>query len=256
VDLKERQVHLWLTDPFAIGDSSVVRSYARLLTEAERGRWTRYRFAKDRHAFLVTRALVRTVLSRYAAVEPAAWRFVENDYGRPEIGEPAAHRHLRFNLSHTAGLIACAVVADRDIGVDVEVVADRPLLDIASDFFAPDEVAALTALDPSLQTDRFYTYWTLKESYIKARGMGLAIPLDQFWFEVEGGARPTITIDPRQNDRADSWQFERWRPTPTHHLALAVRRQDEPDLEVRVRRCVPLGEASEPSQLTARADDD
>ncbi len=255
MDLDQRQVHLWLTDPLAIGDSALLGSYARLLSEPERARWTRYQLAKDRHTFLVTRALVRTVLSRYCEVEPADWRFIENDYGRPAIGAPAAQSRLRFNLSHTAGLIACAVAVDRDIGVDVEVVADRPTTAIARDFFAPPEVAALQALDGPQQRDRFYAYWTLKESYIKARGMGLAIPLDQFWFDLDGDGTPSITIDGRQNDRAETWQFEQHRPSKDHHLALAIRREAEPDLPVVLRRSVPLADDSEPCLLTAASDD-
>ena len=64
---------------------------------------SRFRFEKDRHTSLVTRALVRTVLSRYADVSPGDWRFVANEYGSPEIDEPSEERCLRFNLSHTEG---------------------------------------------------------------------------------------------------------------------------------------------------------
>ena len=64
---------------------------------------------------------------------------------------------------------------DREVGVDVE---DRTrggdLLDVADRFFSPFEVKALTALPTAEQMDRFFLYWTLKESYIKARGMGLS----------------------------------------------------------------------------------
>ena len=54
----------------------------------------------------MTRALVRTTLSRYAEVDPAAWRFERNRYGRPHLLAGQCDRDLRFNLSHTRGLIA------------------------------------------------------------------------------------------------------------------------------------------------------
>jgi 4'-phosphopantetheinyl transferase len=249
VDLGQRQVHLWLTDPLAIDDTGLRSAYAGLLTAAEQARRERYRFERDRHTFLVTRALVRTVLSRYCSVRPADWRFAENAYGRPEIAEPAGHPPLRFNLSHTAGLIACAVAWDREIGVDVEVIGERATVAIAEDFFAEPEVAALCQLSEPERIQRFYAFWTLKESYIKARGMGLAIPLDQFWFDLEQGPQPRIEIDSRLDDSAETWQFERQRPTPDHHLALAIRREAEPDLPVLLRHTVPLAGDSEPSWL-------
>src|SRR3954451_20032403 len=86
-----------------------LEAYREWLSADERERMTRFVFDRDRRTFLLTRALVRTTLSRYAAVPPAAWRFIANDHGRPEILDRAAGvPDLRFNLSHTDGLIACS----------------------------------------------------------------------------------------------------------------------------------------------------
>jgi 4'-phosphopantetheinyl transferase len=78
-----------------------------------------------------------------------------------------------------------------------------------------------------MQRDRFFRVWTLKESYIKARGMGLALPLDgfEFTFQKEPGIEPKITIriDAALSDEADSWTFRSLAPSDTHRLALAVR---------------------------------
>ena len=96
-------------------------AYRRLLTADEHERMARFVFERDRRAFLLTRALVRTTLSRYAAVAPADWRFIANVHGRPEIlDRPEGVPDLRFNISHTDGLIACAVTIGREVGVDVE----------------------------------------------------------------------------------------------------------------------------------------
>src|SRR6185295_18612851 len=120
----------------------------------------------------------RTTLSHYAAVDPTAWQFARNRRGRPEISGPLGVAPLRFNLSNTAGLIACLVTLGVDVGVDVEDTHRRgETVRIANRFFSASEVAALEALPPERQRQRFFEYWTLKESYIKARGMGLAIPL-------------------------------------------------------------------------------
>ena len=78
---------------------------------------------------------------------------------------------------------------------------------IAERFFAPTEVQALRAVPTAEQHDRFFDYWTLKEAYIKARGMGLAIPLGSFAFSLGPGGAVSIAIDPSQNDDPTSWQF-------------------------------------------------
>ncbi len=214
-------------------------AYRALLTEDERARMQRFVFDKDRRAFLITRALVRTMLSRYAAVAPAAWRFVANAHGRPDIlDRPAGCPDLRFNISHTDGAIACAVTIGREIGIDVEYIK-RPLHhDVAGRYFAPAEVRDLRRLPESEQPRVFFDYWTLKESYIKARGFGLALPLADFAFTLNPPQPPTIACEPSLNDDPATWQFMQDWLTPLHRFALAVRR-DGADLPVRLREVVP-----------------
>jgi 4'-phosphopantetheinyl transferase len=214
-------------------------AYRALLSEDEHARMARFVFERDRRAFLITRALVRTTLSRYAAVPPAQWAFIANVHGRPEIlDRPAGVPDLRFNLSHTEGLIACAVTIGREVGVDVEHIQRRLTHDVAGRFFAPREVSDLKALPADQQARIFFDYWTLKEAYIKARGFGLALPLADFAFALRPPAPPTIAFEPALDDDPATWQFVQDWPTPVHRLALAVRR-DGADLPVRIRRIIP-----------------
>jgi 4'-phosphopantetheinyl transferase len=216
-----------------------LEAYQRFMTPDEHERMKRFVFEKDRKSFLLTRALVRTMLSRYAPVDPAAWRFITNVHGRPEIlDRPDGVPDLRFNISHTNGLIACAVTIGREVGVDVEHVGRRLTHDIAGRHFAPSEVADLRRLTDDEQRTVFYDYWTLKESYIKARGFGLALPLGDFAFKLNPPAPPTISFEPALEDDPATWQFQQEWPTPTHRLALAVRR-DGDDLPIRIRAVVP-----------------
>ena len=199
----------------------------------------RFRFEKDQHSCLVTRALVRTVLSKYTDVTPVAWRFVTNEYGRPEIDEPKDARWLKFNLSHTNGLIALIVARDREVGVDVE---DRErrgrLLNVADRYFSPSEVEALRALPEGEQLDRFFLYWTLKESYIKARGMGLAIPLSQFSFTIASDI--SIAFDAKLDDDPDRWQFTAMSFGRRHALAASIRRVASDSVQLVLHETVPL----------------
>ena len=213
--------------------------YLTLLSADEHARMARLVFERDRRRFLLTRALVRTMLSRYAAVAPQDWTFMANVHGRPELlDRPDGVPDLRFNISHTEGLIACAVTIGREVGVDVEHVGRRLTRDVPARFFAPREVADLNAV-PEPERDRmFFDYWTLKEAYIKARGFGLALPLADFAFRLAPPASPVISFEPALPDDPATWQFAQDWPTPVHRLGLAVRRSG-PDLAIRIRRVVP-----------------
>jgi 4'-phosphopantetheinyl transferase len=214
------EIHLWLTDYAAIEDDSLIAAYHALLNEAEREQQQRFRFAKDRRRYLVTRALVRSALSGYAPVAPEEWRFTTNAWGRPEIANVDAG-DLTFNVSHTHSLIALAVTRGRAVGVDVENWCGRDVSPgIAERFFAPTEAAALRAILKSRQQERFFEYWTLKESYIKARGMGLSIPLDQFSFSFrdDGSVSFAVTLD----DDPSRWRFWQFRPRPEYVMALCA----------------------------------
>lgn len=214
-------------------------AYRALMSPDEHARMARFVFERDRKAFVLTRALVRTMLSRYAPVAPADWKFVENVHGRPEIVDrPANVPDLRFNISHTDGLIACAVTIGREIGVDVEHIGRHLTHDVAGRHFAPKEVSDLRGLPEDQQRTVFFDYWTLKESYIKARGFGLALPLGDFAFTLNPPHPPEITFEPSLEDDPATWQFLQDWPTPQHRLALAVRREGR-DLPVRIREAIP-----------------
>ena len=223
--LRGRHAHLWWIRPDTVTDPAELARYRALLTDGERKKTDRFRFARDRQTCLLTRVLVRTTLSRYCDVPPARWRFRTADHGRPEIGTPPST--IRFNLSHTNGLIVCLVSRGREVGVDVESLerASR-WLDLAKRFFAPREAAALRRLDASERPTRFLEYWTLKESYIKARGLGLAITLSGFSFDLPARAPDDIRIrfTPAIDDDDARWQFSLERCGPNHLVATAVER--------------------------------
>lgn len=214
-------------------------SYESLLTAEERERAERFLQRADRERLILGRVLARTMLSHYADVPPQRWQIVIDERGRPELGaRPPGTPDLRFNLSHTDGLVACAVTVAREVGVDVEHI-DRLLThDIAERFFSPQEVADLRALSPGQQGVVFFDYWTLKEAYIKARGLGLAIPLGQFTFLRSDACAPSITFAPELADDPATWQFAQFWPTKRHRMAVAVRRSGA-DLPIGVTDVVP-----------------
>ncbi|HYH94577.1 4'-phosphopantetheinyl transferase family protein [Hyalangium sp.] len=234
------EVHVWITEPEQIEEPRLLEAYLRLLSPEEREKQRRFHFERHRRQYLVSHALVRLTLSRYAPVGPEAWSFVTNAYGCPAVAGEGSPR-LRFNLSHTDGMAIVAVARDVDVGVDVEdALRAGETVGLADRFFAPSEVTALRALEVERQQERFFEYWTLKEAYIKARGMGLSLPLEQFAFGLEPGQPPRISFDPRLRDDPEAWQFFQHRPSLRHQAALAVRRPRSQPLQVRWLRTVPL----------------
>lgn len=235
-------IHLWVVDLERARDARLLESYRTLLDTEETERWQRFSFEEHRHQYLVSHALVRSSLSRYAPIDPAGWRFVANRSGRPEIaGEQFAW--LRFNLSHTTGMAVVAVAADLDVGVDIED-CSRPgrALAAASTFFAPAEATELENLSVERREARFFEIWTLKEAYLKARGAGLSLSLTQFAFQFDAGLPPRIAFGPQIADDPAAWQFVQIWLSPRHVTAVATRRPRHTPLALQCRLTVPLAD--------------
>lgn len=248
-------IDVWLV--FVEGEQDYpLQCYRQLLAPDERAREARFHFEKDRRRFVITRALVRTVLSRYAPVSPADWIFRANAYGRPEAAntDPAV-KDLRFNVSHTTGLIALAVTRGRELGIDAEDIRRPAGLEAAEHFFSRDEARALRALPPDAQRQRFFEYWTLKEAYVKARGMGLSIPLDRFGFHLPHPGRVQF-VAPPDTGLPSCWTFWQFQPSADYLVALCVEGTPDGQGPLDVRRVVPLGqEAPWPVRMLRTSDD-
>lgn len=207
-----------------VDDAGGVDRAVAWLQQAEPERFSRYRFDADRLMFLAGRLLARTLVGRALGVAPEAWRWREGAHGRPEIDDPDTP--LRFNLSHSAGLVACAVADARDVGVDVEHLA-RPPIDrrMTRRYFSPVEAADVEAQPPDGWQDRFLVYWTLKEAYLKARGLGVSVPLHEITFTLDGD-RARVQFDGSLAACDTRWALQFSRPTPRHMLAIAASTAD------------------------------
>ncbi len=241
LSLTHSDVHLWVLDINAVHDQELLNQYAGILSKEEKERWQRFKFAKHRHQFLVSHALVRHVLSRYALIAPDEWEFSQNSFGRPEVMMPPNSPNLRFNLSHTDGLAALAVTLGQDIGVDVES-ADRINASpgIANRFFSPFEVEALFKQPDHEQKQRLFEYWTLKESFIKAKGMGLSFPLNEFSMHLNEYQDIRVSFSPKQTESPDTWRFWQLRSFAHFLIALCVNTDEGSiDHQLQVRNVIP-----------------
>lgn len=211
------EAQVWVAELGALTADDVDRCHAVLSAE-ERARMQRFHFERDRDIYRAAHGLVRLALSHCApSVAPQQWTFADNAYGKPEIASPAQTPRLRFNLSHTHGLVACVIAEELDCGIDVEQTwRDKDLLNVARRVLTPNELSVLAALHGEEQALQFCRYWTLKEAYAKARGLGMSLEFDRLAMDVE----PPRLL----SAAAHEWHFEQWRATPEHMVAMAVHR--------------------------------
>lgn len=216
-----------------------------MLDDAERARADRFRFARDRDAYVASHALTRGTLTRLTGRPPSSWTFETGSHGKPEVVCCPGTPRIRINSAHTHGLAAVALILDHDIGCDAEFMSSDAPPRIADRFFAPAELTGLYAMHGSAARERFYALWTLKEAYLKAVGRGLGLGLDAAVFHFDP---LTVTFSAQVDDRPEAWHFDLYSLSPEHVVALAVRHPAPAALAV-------TADAVDPGQLIAAAGD-
>ncbi len=231
--LPDDEVHLWHCD---CGDPEVAArqsDYLALLNDDEVARQRRFAFEQDQLLFLVARALLRTVLSQYAPLPPAAWTFQQTARGKPHLAGPGSGFGLQFNVSHSESVAVCAVTRHRRVGVDVESAARRADDRVARRVLSPSELRQFVLAGAAEQRELFFRYWTLKEAYAKATGDGLSLRLRDFTFTWDEHQAPHITFHGVEPVPSGQWQFHQQIVKPHHYLAAAVHRPDACQLRFR-----------------------
>jgi len=255
--LDSNDIHIWISRASRIRQTDLLRRYQDVLTEDELLKQNSYVCTKKRHSALITRAFVRDLLSRYVNIPPHLWQFKLNSYGKLEIIN--SPQPLRFNISHTDDLIICAVMLNDDIGCDVEMIyRGCSFLSIAENYFSPEEFSDLLKTPEKEQRSRFFDYWTLKESYIKAQGSGLSLSLSEFGFHIGTSGSEYINdnikleLSSIHADCAKFWRSWLFYPNKGHRIAVSVRRQTDSQTQqfsFRFFESIPLVSTLELSKL-------
>ena len=133
------------------------------------------------------------------------------------------------------------MIADGKIGLDVEN-ASAPIdcLEIAAAYFSPTEYNELAQLPGPLMKKRFFEFWTLKEAYLKARGLGLKLPLEEVSFTFP--EKISEPIQPASITRQDgrNWQLRLLKFSDLHQAALCVRQNVSVPFKLCITKSIPL----------------
>ncbi len=194
-----------------------------ILSPDELQRAARFRIPAARERFIAARAALRIILARYGEVDPQSLRFDYHRAGKPYLAS-GARPELRFSVSHSHTMALFGVALGREIGVDLERVRETGVdyEGIAHRFFSPSEAALLDAVAPESRADLFFRLWTLKESYVKARGEGLRIPLSSFEILIPSGRAEASLRIPEHSAAGERWTLTSFDAEIGYAAAVAV----------------------------------
>lgn len=223
--LDDDEIHVWraaLDQP-----GLVVQRLHRTLAEDEATRAARFHFEHDRRHYTVARGVLRELLGRYLGARPDRLRFSYTSYGKPALEVGPGEPTLNFNVSHSQGVALFAIARGREIGVDIEGI--RPEfagMEIAERFFSTEETAVLRSLPEEQRHEAFFTCWTRKEAYIKARGEGLSHPLDKFDVSLRPGEPAQLLRTRGDPHEITRWSLRELAADPGYVAALAAEGRD------------------------------
>jgi 4'-phosphopantetheinyl transferase len=184
----------------------------------------RFRFERDRRRYLTGRGLLRSLLGRYLAMAPQDLRFETTAAGKPHLAP--GQGQLQFNLTHSGEYVLFAIADGRAVGIDVEEVHDDfDVGQVAVHFFSPHEQRELETFTGRARIEAFFACWTRKEAYVKARGAGLSLPLDQFDVSLRPGEPARLIATRPDPAEATRWQLGGLDVAAGYKAALAVEGQ-------------------------------
>jgi 4'-phosphopantetheinyl transferase len=198
-------VHLWRS--LLILPPERFEHYATLLSIDEQQRAQRFRFARDQQRFTAARGILRMILGRYLNVPPDTLRFTYNSAGKPFLATPY-DQNLSFNLSHAGDWVVYAIAHQRLVGIDLEIWRSVAELDgVIQHICTPEEQQVLRALSDEARQVEFLHYWTAKEAYLKAIGVGFQQSPQQVRVHKTVGQLNPISLSVPLQKRGDRWHI-------------------------------------------------
>lgn len=223
--LAEGEVHVWSASLDLEPDP--MEGLRRLLNSEETAKASRFHFARDRDAFTAARGILRSLLGGYLDRAPERIHFLYGPQGKPALPAQLGAGPMQFNISHSGDIALFAFARVLEVGVDVERIRAQPDLEqVAERFFSEQEVAALRSMPRPLRDRAFFTCWTRKEAYIKGRGGGLSIPLNEFSVSLAPGEPAMLSSSSGEPGEPSRWSLRDLPLGAEYAGALAVRGPD------------------------------
>jgi 4'-phosphopantetheinyl transferase len=183
------EIHVWLVRLDSVRQHWP--RWAEALAPEETARADRYLRAEDRYRFGATRAVLRRLLGEQLGLTPTEVRLEYNRFGKPGLPAPDNPLRLNISVSHSGDFALLGFARGRPLGVDLEAFRrDSEYRELAAAVCDEREVSALAALPKDERLPELLRYWTLKEAYVKALGVGLTFPHRRVGIGREGPDQP------------------------------------------------------------------
>ncbi len=226
LDLPVGEIHTWIARLDLDDDKALDGEPTSDLSDDEKRRAARFKFARDRDCYVRAHSVLRGLLGRYLGLTPGEVRIVPSSTGKPGLVDDSA---LTFNLSHTRTFALFGFSRQGLVGVDVEHVRSSvDILSLAKRFFTTSESTLIANANAHDRLRYFFTAWVRKEAVVKAVGRGLSIPLSAV--DVAPGDPATLRTARLEEEPPSEWQVIDL-PAPAEHFAAAA--TDIPPTRVR-----------------------
>jgi 4'-phosphopantetheinyl transferase len=225
--LDMNDLHVWYADLDCLEPKRL--AFEQTLAPDELTRASRYHRQKDASRFIACRGLLRALLSQYVALSPRQLKFSYGSFGKPELLYPQFPLH--FNVTHSESVAVIAIAA-RPVGIDCEFVRENRDLTLIAEMFTPGERDSMARLTASDFPTAFFHCWTRKEAYLKARGCGLSLPLDQVQVSVSPDEPPALVSVEDDHLEPSRWCLLQLSILPLLAVSVAIQ-APAPDLTLR-----------------------
>lgn len=214
-------VHLWYAR-LDLADKEVA-AYREILSADERMVSDRFAFDLDRKSYTLAHGALRSILALYLDIDARQITFSHSQYGKPALTKNLKDYKILFNLSHSRDFALIGLAYKREIGVDIEFMCnDFDFMKIAETYFTPREYSCLLKSPDYMKKETFFRYWTYKEAFMKATGIGLSLPMNKVEVSTFPDQPITLLESDQRNGYSRKWNLMHIGCDPEYTAAVAV----------------------------------
>lgn len=173
ISLEKNDIHVWIINWKQVKE--YILSKLNYLPEEEISEVKKYKMKDDKMRTLSGRILLIDLLESYTNLPYYEFKIKRGKYGKPYIKTNLKENSIQFNVSHSKNIVMIAFCKCKRLGVDIESIRHvKDYKELAKNFYSVEEFEKVESEIDFLQ------FWTKKEAYLKALGMGLNKDLSSF----------------------------------------------------------------------------